>query len=69
MITQPATAKFVISAKVPLKLVREIDRVSTLLNIPTRSEFIEKAVRQYIETLRGTEQSVAPREGENHDSY
>lgn len=69
MITQPATAKFVISAKVPLKLVREIDRVSTLLNIPTRSEFIEKAVRQYIETLRGTKQSIAAREGENHDSY
>lgn len=40
--------KIVISAKVPPELVGEIDQIAKLLDISTRNELIERAIRLYI---------------------
>lgn len=59
--------KIVISAKVPPTLAEEIDSVAGLLNIPTRNEFIERAVRLYIGAFRGVERQIATKGGEGLD--
>lgn len=60
--------KVVISAKIPPALAEEIDCVASLLNVPTRSEFIERAVRLYIGAFRSVEQQIISKEAEGLDN-
>lgn len=59
--------KVVISAKIPPALADEMDCVASLLNVPTRSEFIERAVRLYIGAFRSVERQVTSKGAEGID--
>lgn len=60
--------RVVISAKIPPALADEIDSVAALLNIATRSELIERAVRLYIGAFRSVEQQIISKEAEGLDN-